>query len=276
MNKLFATSEDFEGRLNMSIFTDFEKSMSESELKKSYPEDKFVILEKSDVDKFMNTVQAQTGGEIIKGGFNDTSKVKDVLSKAIAQLKSLKHVKVLENEVHRTVYVLEKANKDVLSKAKGNDLQKGRVTEAFGYYGGSINFTKKGKDIIDKVTILEDDLSDEMIVLEIDIANSYENLTCTPTQETYCGDTEKCPHKVFPWAMTYFESQNNNMMNDNGGSYERCNSVEEAKQNQEYNDKVHRWAECKREKDLVRMYKNNLESNKNYELTAQQMIALGF
>lgn len=279
MENLFLTADAFEGRLNMNVFSNFEKSINENDLQKSFPSDKFALLEKSDIDAFIRNVYEQTGGDIKKGGFNDTKEVSNLIKKAKGQLQSLKPVRVKDvNDQIRTVYVLEKANEDQLKKGQETNLEKGKVSSALYYGDAGITFTKKGADIIDRIGHIKRDIQDDQRSIEKDIDECLEHLTTTPTQECKSYETNlKCPYKVFPWSMTYFEASSNAVSGiESSETYERCNSKEEADMNNKYNDLVYRWKENAEELQTIKMYEENLDSNINYELSARQMISLGF
>src|SRR5690606_19987787 len=148
------------------------------------------------VDAFIRNVYEQTGGEIKKGGFNDTSDVEEVFEKAKSQLQSLKPIKVKNgSDQIRVVYILEKANEDKLKKGQENDLQKGRVSSALDYGQSGITFTKKGSDIIDRISHIKNDLQDDQRRIEKDIDECVSKLTITPNQECrmYESNNIKCP-----------------------------------------------------------------------------------
>lgn len=277
MENLFLTADQSQGRLNFSNFTNIEKALPESEIGINYPN--CVVLEKAAVDGFIRDVYESTGGDIQKGGFNDNDEVKDFIAKAESQLKALKPLRVSNGKDVRTVYLLEKAKEDTFKKG-GNDaedtLEKGMVGEALGGYGADIKFKKKGSEIVAKIAVEKSLLTSKCATLEEEIQDLLEKISCKPTQECKRYDSNyTCPYKIFDWNMTYYESQVNSMSPlDHQGK--TCSSQEEADLHREYNNKVYEYVECQSECKIIEMYEENLSPNQSYELTARQMISLGF
>lgn len=94
-NNLFLSADDFENkRLNKSFFTNINKGISETQFRNSYPSDKFDAFEKGIVEGWIKDTFEMTGGEIVKGGFNDTEEVSKVLENLKNTVSLLKGVTV--------------------------------------------------------------------------------------------------------------------------------------------------------------------------------------
>jgi len=277
MENLFLSADKFEGRLNMGIFTNVEKSITEEQLATRYPETKFLTFEKSNIDEFIRKTYESVGGEIVKGGFNDTEEVNGFLSKASADLGSLKPIKVSHEGNIRTVYVLQKAVEDTLKKGNENELEKG-VMEAF-EYSGNIVFKKTGGDIKSRLINVKDAIEDKCEELCSQIMVAMEALPNLPTQSpnTYgYRELVKCPYKVFDWSQTYCDNGSPSIDSASGEALSACASPADAKLNSNYNNLVYQWLENAAEVKAIEMYENNLDDKSTYELTAKQMIALKF
>lgn len=278
MKNLFLEADKFEGRLNMSIFTNIEKALNESEFKNQYPSGKFLVFEKSNVDAFISSVHEQVGGEIKKGGFNDTKEVRKYIEKAEAELSQLKPVNLLVKGEVTKVYVMEKPE-EKLVKGEEDELNKGKVSEAFDFYQNGIVFSKKGSEIKTKAAGLRAGIEVQLEGISSELEEASSHLSKNPTREVRgYGFSEgvKCPYKAFDWNQTYFNGNSGRVAEYGEEAVDCCDSAEEAKVNSLYNDKVYQWLELAGELKAIEMYENNLEDKKVYDLTARQMIALGF
>ena len=117
-NKLFLSSDDFENkRLNKSFFTNISKGVSEQSLHAAYPTDKYDHFEKGIVEGFIKSTYESTGGEIIKGGFNDTEDVSKVLDNMKSQVSLLKGIIVEGTDGSvREIFVMPKQEAPAVSK----------------------------------------------------------------------------------------------------------------------------------------------------------------
>jgi len=141
---LFLSAEDFETkRLNKSVFTNIDKGISETQFNLSYPAEKFQVFEKAVVENWIREVYEITGGDIVKGSFNDTEEVASILENMRNQVSLLKAVPV-ETEDGKIISVLvlpiekaksegeedsqdslEKANLEDEGKSNQNEIEKG-------------------------------------------------------------------------------------------------------------------------------------------------------
>lgn len=343
-NEIALGAEKFSHRLNMSGFTNVEKSYSTEEFNKTFTTDKYDIFEKSNIISFVNDIQKTFGTEIKKGGFNDLPEVHATIEKAKEDLKNLKSIFVSDGPgTERNVFVIEKAgkngmkwknhtnkeledlhdshvkesnqikqkegdNKTVKDKLKiafdikkeleerknkeasfdkkeikkanvDNELEKG-VMDSF-EYSKNFQFSKKGKDIKEKVALLKAEEELKVKQIEKDIETALEKCTQTPT-ENYSvwglRDKVKNPYKVFNWNQTYYNQNSNceTMGNNSGKSIQAAASPEEANCNSKYNDLIRCWIECQVELLLADLYIKNLDDKKSYNLTSEQMVTLNF
>lgn len=281
-NKIALGIDDFNKGINKGIFTNIEKGMSPKQFKQSYPDAQFDVFEKGIVENYIKDVYKKTGGEIIKGGFNDTPKVAKSLALMKAQVKSLHNVKVEFAEGIKDFYVMLKS-KDVQGDKK-DTLQKGIIADNL-HYGGSknsIEFEKTGKEIKDKVSTVKVLEQAKILDLEKRMSEMQSEFKNLPTETPYKYGTAKgisCPYKTFNWNLTYFEpGQSSNMSYENAdGSYTNVvASQESADFHREWNRCVEEWMDCHTEIKAIELYENNLEDNKKYKLSATQMLFFNF
>ncbi len=274
MKDLFLAADKFEGRLNMEIFTNIEKAITPDKVQMQYPN--HVILEKSDIDAFIKNTYESIGGEIKKGGFNDTKEVHGYLKKAAEQLKAVKPINLLEKGEVRKIYLLKKPE-DVLKK--GETVKKGMISESFDFYSNTISFTKKGSDIKTKLAGVKGGILGQMEIAEKEIEELAGVLISVPTEKRRgYGFSEGvvCPYNVFKWEKTYCGKNDSSYKEYGEDAIDCCETPEEARANALYNDAVYKWMELAGEKKAIEMYEENLADSKVYDLTARQMIALGY
>lgn len=282
MENLFLDSEKFSHRLNMSGFTNIEKSYTTEEFDAKFDAENFVILQKAGIDAFVRNISEATGGEIIKGGFNDTEQINGLIEKAKSDLQSLSRILINDGPgTERTVFVMEKSKQaDVLEKGEnGEELVKSHINNAF-EYSDKIVFKKTGKDVKVQMSAAKVLEQAELDKLATEIEEALEKCTLSPTEKpSLWGNREglTIPYKVFNWNQTYYNTNNN--MHDISSSEESCracNTPEEAECNSTYNRLVDKWIDCSAEIKTLDLYINHLDDKKEYELTARQMIALKF
>lgn len=283
MNNAFLSAEDFKGgRLNMSIFTNLEKSHTPETLEAEFGE--HTIINKAIIGSFVEDVYKITGGEIIKGGFNDTPEVFAVLEKAKEQFASLIPIRLEgENGIEDAFIIKVKADgeDDLLEKGKDNELEKGKISNAF-EYSNNIVFKKTGAEIGAKMIgqIAKSEAS--IINLETELSNLADAISNTPTQSPYGGRFDvKCPYKNFHWCLTDYVGESGGNLNqpcvaENGNQLYPSATQEEAEQYRKWNDLVYKWIDEQKELALIRLFSNNFDEKEKYELSAEQMIALGF
>lgn len=268
MTKQFLTSEDFDGKLNLSGFTNIEKGLSMKEFQKKYPSEAYLVFEKSAIDSYIKNVQKTVGGDIVKGGFNDTDEINGIIEKAKTQISNMEKVKVADGiGGFKHVFVLQKSH----------------VTEAFSYGQNAFKFSKTGKDIIMKVMEEKSRIEKENIGIEKMISECQEHFVTMPTEKPYLYGVKervKVPYKLFNWNQTYYSNQSGegkmSTCGESGVDCQPCNSQEEADNNSKYNELVRNWIDNCAEIITLELYEKNIEENKTYELTPDQMLALKF
>ena len=296
MEDLFLKSENFENRLNLSNFQNVEKSINEKELNRIHESEDFEAFEKSEINDFIKEVEIETGYPIKKGAFNDTEEVKNYIKKGVDFLSSLKKANVRNsNGDLREVFILRKSVKDEFKKAQENDLQKSMYGEdlvdvelesdvqrnsmsSLIYGSNSIKFTKSGRQIMEKIAEIGRELTSDFNKVEEAIDKQLEKCPKMPKEKCEMFDVKNCPYKVFGFKMMFFENNPSNvgLSNQSEDSSDCCNSEEEAMECRKYNELVGTWCNLKSEKQNVELYRNNLDVNINYDLTANQMRSLNF
>jgi len=283
-SKVFLEVEDFNSRLNTAFFTNIEKGISEEQLKKAYPSQVYDIFERASVEKWINNVYAATGGEIVKGGFNDTSETEDILQDMREKIDMMKAIRVQgEGDLGiRTVYVLEKAlipeEEDLLKKSEdANELEKGKVDEMVNYSDLKITFKKTGKEIKDRLETIEEIEENKIMDMKVKMEVLADSLEHSPTEKYSNDDDADCPLS-YKYEMTYKE--NNGISSNNivevGNDVQTSLSAEQCLGYRQWNDLVYKYRDCKRELKTILLLKENLEDETVVELNARQMFTLGF
>jgi hypothetical protein len=268
MTKEFLTAEDFDGKINLSGFTNIEKGMTMKDFQKKYPSEAYLVFEKSSIEAYIKKVNDTVGGTIVKGGFNDTQEANDLVLKAKETMSQMAKVKVADGlGSFKHVYVLEKSH----------------VTDAFSYGTNAFKFSKSGKDIIMKVMDEKNRIEKENMGIEKQISECQEHFTTMPTEKPYLYGVKervKVPYKLFNWNQTYYSNQTGEgkatICGESGSDCQPCNSQEEADTNAKYNRLVHDWIDNCAEILTLELYENHIQENKTYELTPDQMLALKF
>lgn len=399
MNNSFLSADDFKGgRLNMSIFTNLEKSHTPETLQAEFGE--HTIITKAVIGDYVKDIYKTTGGEIVKGGFNDTPEVAEVLEKAKAQFALLIPVRLedengiedafiikakAEDEFEKGVYkdnAYNRANglvgrtygtqktgnaksnrqsdahhdkitnhmvgfsnfkktdeyktdlannltEDVrkrVEEAKGkkfsdeefqkmaedyveskyknghydkgdikkshepnelgtekdeDELEKGKISNAF-EYSSNIKFKKTGAEISVKMINQIAKCLANVVNIETELANLANEIDKVPTQTPYGGRFEiNCPYRNFHWCLTDYVGDSGRSLNqactaENGEQLYPSATEEEAVQYRKWNDLVYRWIEEQKELALIKLFSDNFDEKEKYELSAEQMIALGF
>lgn len=281
MDNLFIESEKFSHKLNMTGFTNIEKSYTTEEFNQKFADDKFLVLEKSGIDAFIKKIGESTGGQIVKGGFNDTEEINGIIEKAKQSLQAMSRIYISDGPgTEKYVFVLEKSrNIETLEKSKeGEKLEKSHL-DAF-EYSDKIVFKKSGKDIKDKFSAIKIQLQAKLDTLSNEIQDNIDNCFISPTEKpSVYGMREmiNIPYKVFNWNQTYFNTDHGmHDISESENSCNPCSSKEEAEINSKYNSLVYQWIDTNVELKTTDLYANNLEDKTMYELTARQMIALNF
>lgn len=295
-NKLFLSADDFENkRLNKSFFTNINKGISEQDFRNQYPPNQYNAFEKGMVESWIKDTYESTGGEIIKGGFNDTEDVSKVLENMKSQVSLLKGIIVEDNSgnVHEvfvmpkqeisseestTSSAIEKGIEELsIEKGKDSDqLEKGKIKDALYYSELKIVFNKNGKEIKEKLSSIKSKEEDKLTDLQSKINIVQDKLVYQPT-EKYSYEDSDDTYRTFKWEMTYGseKSADNNVIQFNENESGTLTN-EQCKLHREYNDLVYNYRDVKSEIDAIKLLEDNLEDNKKYELTARQMLNFGF
>lgn len=285
-NKLFLSADDFEARrLNKSFFTNINKGLTEEQFGKAYPDTKYDSFEKGVVESWITGVYQATGGEIVKGGFNDTADVHQVLEGMKSQVSLLKGVIVEgadgsvrevfvcpKQEIEKSNDTEEEADGDSLEKAKGNDLEKGKIADALRWGDLPIKFNKTGAEIKEKLAAIKTKEMGKLGVLEATLSSLAEQCVYKPT-EKYSYDDGDDDMKVFKWDMTYENNQNSVQLSPTETG---TITNEEARLCAAYNDTVYKLRDVKKELTAIEVLEENLDDSKKYELTAAQMLTFCF
>ena len=226
-----------------------------------------------------------TGGEIVKGSFNDTEEVSKVLENLKNTVSLLKGVTVETSTGSiKEIFVMpkqevkqEENTTEQLEKGKDADqLEKGKIKDALYYSELKIVFSKTGKEIKEKLATIKAKENSKLIDIEAKLSNLEDKLTHQPT-EKYSYEDADDTYKTFKWEMTYVSenASNNNVVKFNDTDSGTL-SNDECKLNREWNDLVYSYRDVKGEIDSINLLEENLEDNKKYELTARQMLNFGF
>ena len=282
-NKVFLTAEDFSSRrLNKGIFTNLQKSITSEEAAIKYPSSKFQPITKGVLDNYIKSIYDNTGGEIVKGGFNDTPEVAEYLEEAKKQLSILKGEMVeMPNGELKEVFFLPIT--ETFQKAKSeedeNTLEKGAVRDSMFYGDSFLKFTKKGSEIKEKVTALKSKIEAKVATLKSEIADMQDKLNYQPKEKCYHDSSSACceDYKVFPWEMTYCETKSGHIGSVKIDDYNSGTiSKEDCDLHRKWNDAVYKYVNEQSEIEAIEMLIENLEDDKNFELTGRQMVTFGF
>lgn len=161
-------------------------------------------------------------------------------------------------------------------------LEKG-VLDSFRYGQSKIDFKKKGSDIKTKLIIKQQELLNCIEKEQEHIAELEKDFIRLPTQNPdLWGErkTLKVNYKVFAWNQTYFAPEDAqtsmSIIGNNGEDCQACESKEEAEMNSKYNSCVYKIIDCMMDLRLIDLYLDSFEDNKDYTLTTEQMLELGF
>lgn len=278
------SASDFEGqRLNKSIFTNINEGYSAQEIEKAFPTDKFVFLTKSAMDEAISKIMENAGGEIKKGGFNDTSEINSAVqfAKEVSSLTKIVPMNTVGGVVEICVVPkIIKSKSNVIEKAKGGEedvLEKGVVTDSLLHYGSNNQFTfkKNGAQIKEKLSGIKTVETAKLAKIEANISELSEKLNHVPNCDysSYENPHYQCKYKTFKYDMTYKSSGNVITFSE----FEQGTlSDEEIKNNSAWNDLVYSFREVEVELKSIELLEDSLEDDKEYELTARQMLNFGF
>lgn len=293
MENIFQSANDFNDRINLGIFSNLEKSYNSETLQKEFGDHQ--VIEKSVIDGFIQEVYRQTGGQIVKGKFNDTREVDEIIKSAENQLLELVKVPYKDENGIREVFILKSKGIDKLSdtfeKSKSNEfignanpftqnLEKGKIADAF-RYSNNLTFKKTGKEISEKMSAQSAIITANIARLETEIADKFIEGT-PPTEKMYqygISSSILCPYLLYHYCLVdHWENRNINesYTTQLGTQLYPNSSSEECAPYLEYNRLVEKWFEEQCELQMIRLYESNFNDTDKYELSAEQMISLGF
>lgn len=168
---------------------------------------------------------------------------------------------------------------EVMNSVPNEDtLEKGAIFNEFQWGGGrdALNFTKTGKEIKEHLPKLVEKLTAVKGNLEAKIEKCREAAGCEPDQENYYGNsqsreavTRECGEipKIFNWELCY-------------PKYDELSRTTPAPTEQhvacsKHNDLVRMWCDVCEDICACKTIQNNVEDNKKYNFTINQLFMLG-
>lgn len=181
---------------------------------------------------------------------------------------------------------ISKADGSELDEEDENELEKGIVSDAF-QWQSNIKFTKTGKEMKEKMALVIPTLETQAGEVLKALDDASDLLEYQPTEKIDPWRLRQfkhiiiSPYKIFNWNQTYYyekdamNSAATSVIADSGLSCSPCASKEEADICSKWNQLVYKYVDILYEIELLKMYKENLEDKKVYELTSDQLVALG-
>lgn len=284
------TIQDFGNRLNLSVFTNLQKGISQKEFAEKYLNGKYEIYTEKQVGEFYKAIN-----DGLQKGVTDV----DGLKFANSELASLQQVKLAngDNGEYITVYArpkqistdnsLEKSadaqegKEDIDTGAKngekeGDALEKGMVTDSFNSYNSNkLSFSKTGKEIKNQIaTVLLPALTAQKTALAAQLLLVAKNCgELEPDQELgsyhYRGFGAVLPKmKVYSYKLC--EQPWDNTTNS------RAEMTEEMKACNQYNELVQQIVSTAADIEYCGMLARNLKDDGKFELTPDQVLGLQF
>lgn len=183
---------------------------------------------------------------------------------------------------------VEQVKKSNLEKAEKNELEKGELGDALGYaFTQNNKFKKKGAEISEKIKALISKVEAKKTQSLSDMEKITKDLDCEPTQpldewdRKGLSDAEASMIKTYPWSCCYYNSDNqsaNSIVETKAGEIKQKSaaSKEEADKCSLYNRIVRTFIECCRDLDKANVFINNVDAKKDYDLSLEELKALGF
>lgn len=181
---------------------------------------------------------------------------------------------------------ISKADGAELDEADENELEKGIVSDAFTYQS-NIKFTKTGKEMKEKIALVIPTLETQAAEVLKALDDAADVLEEQPTEKIDPWRLRQfkhiiiSPYKIFNWNQTYYyekDAMNSSAtacIGESGHSCSPASSKEEADICSKWNQLVYKYVDVLYEIELLKMYQNNLEDKKSYELSSEQLVALG-
>jgi len=184
-------------------------------------------------------------------------------------------------------------NKRVINVIKGetNTLEKGETMNAFDY-DKDFKIEKMGKEVKEKLSVLKGREDSQKSIYQSDLTDLLSKTSFTPNRGvgdwSYRGLKSKVIEKLgyepkeFDWEMTCFSQEKRISYvipeyDENKQVVEKVTVTEEqSKVHRDYNDKIRQLIDCIVELIKIESLERNLSDNKKYNLTPQQICALGF
>jgi hypothetical protein len=252
------------GRLNLSGFINLNKSaISQEEFVEKYIKSGgYEIFSGKSISDFKKSIS----NDLVKGEIGA-----DELRKCQNELSTLKRVEVLNGDVI-VMYVREISKGAVDSD---NNIEKGMIVESFGSYSNNkLSFNKTGKQIKDQIdTILLPLLDAQLLQLNTELISISKDITIQPddfiSEYEYRGFAKVLP-KVARYSYKQTENEYDRSMN-------RCEpQTEEQLACSKYNHISSQIVSTMSDIQYSKLLSKNLEDNKKYELTTDQILALQF
>lgn len=269
------TTEDFQDKgktINLAGFTNIEKSMTETEFNFLLKQKKHEVYTKQGLTSYLNTLSKNL--DTLEKAEGSEMSQKDILEKAKTEITSLKVIPVVNKNGSMTRYYVREKSADEIQKGIDSVI-----------YNQTFKSKKKGKDIKEKVATLRAQIADKVQDTNDKIDELEDKIEAKPTEPMSNWYTEGLPEnikipKLYHYSTTYFNSNA-----ESGGSvYSEeskttanvATSVEDAKMRCEYNELVYCIARCMKDLRRIDVFVESLEDNKEYELSVDDLISLGF
>lgn len=179
-----------------------------------------------------------------------------------------------------------------LEKGEINDLEKGEINDALGY---NTKINKTGKEIAEKLAIIKTKVRTKVATLIGEKAALVKKIGIAPTvemdewDERGIEDSITVGMKRYPWEMTYYRNEGsgvNSAMPDFDmtataktpvkGQIISATSEDQATMASQYNRKLRECLECYRDLNKAAVFLRNVDEKKSYELSLNELDALGF
>ena len=275
MKDKVVTTEDYQNAgkaINLSGFTNIEKSMTETEFNYLMKQGKHEVYTKNGLTAYLTTLS--TNLDTIEKAEGSEVSAKDTIEKAKTEIASLKVIPVVNKNGALTRYYVREKSADEIQKGIDSVM-----------YNQTFKSKKKGSEIKEKVTALRTKIAAKILSSQEEIDELEEKIGTNPTEGLSSYYTEdlavetKLP-KLYHYQMTYYNSNT-----DAGGavyseeskvSTTTVSSAEAAKWCSEHNELVYCLARCLKDLKKIDIFIESLTDSKEYELSVNDLVDLGF
>lgn len=260
MSKITIGLRDFHksGRLNLESFTNLNSDH----------------LEKSDFD---NLYPASQNFILTEAAFQRLQK--DVIQKSI-ESTGLNGIENAEKSLgdFSEIMVLNEFFEPVKMYVKPK-LQKGHVANAL-MLGEGLALNKTGIEIKEHLEGICAKIKQKITAIQARCMILLEKVDCLPAEELPEWEYKGCEDKIntkyiFSWEKCFYNN-NSTFSNEVVLTGEKAQSEEEATNCRNYNECVKKLLKCEVDCCYIEAMKQNLEDGKSYELSPEQVVALGF